>query len=76
MWPIYHLRKDPLIYIRKYHDITWDNKASLTIYEDTFPDVSNDTGQESFTLNPNNFTVLKITNILVEISFVNENAFQ
>ena len=68
--------KDPLKCIHKYHNITCDNKVSLSITKTHFPlIISNDTGQESFTLNPNNLAVLKFTNILVEIYFCKKEYF-
>ena len=67
---------DSLKCIQKYHIITWDNKASLPITKTHFPLIaSNDTGQESFTLNANNLTVLKFTNILVEIILCKKEYF-
>ena len=67
---------DSLKCIKKYHIITWDNKASLPITKTHFPLItSNDTGQESFTLNPNNLAVLKFTNILVDIYFCKKEYF-
>ena len=58
------------------NNITWDNKASLSTTKTHFPLIaSNDTGQESFTLNPNNLAVLKFTYILVEIYLCNKEYY-